>query len=135
MGSVPMTRSLTAARNTDRTLTYRVLIVPGASPAASIDLIQTSTSERRICRIALSSAQDALRLGLVQLTLGRDPGRLEAIDILRSEWGSPIRMFVELGHFHSRPESMNRCISSWMTSSSIRVPCASRSMARETART
>ena len=54
VGSVPMTRSLTAARNTDRTLTYRVLIVPGASPAASIDLIQTSTSERRICRIALS---------------------------------------------------------------------------------
>ena len=54
MGSVLRTRSLTAARNTDRTLTYRVLIEPGASPAASIDLIQTSTSERRICRIALS---------------------------------------------------------------------------------
>ena len=54
MGSIPMTRSLTAARNTDRTLTYRVLIVPGASPAASIDLIHTSTSERRTCRIGLS---------------------------------------------------------------------------------
>ena len=43
----PMTRSFTAARKTDLTLTYRVFIVPGARPAAFICLIQVSTSERR----------------------------------------------------------------------------------------
>ena len=42
---------MTAARNTDLTLTYRVLIVPGARPAAFICLIQVSTSERRTCFI------------------------------------------------------------------------------------
>jgi len=54
VGSMPMTLSFTAARNTDRTLTYLVLIVPGARPLASIDLIQTSMSDLRICRIGLS---------------------------------------------------------------------------------
>lgn len=34
VGSVPITRSFTAARNTDLTLRYRVWMVPGASPAA-----------------------------------------------------------------------------------------------------
>ncbi len=47
VGSEPITRSFTAARNTDLTLTYRVLIVPGARPVAFICLIQVSTSERR----------------------------------------------------------------------------------------
>jgi hypothetical protein len=49
VGSEPITLSFTAARNTDLTLTYRVLILPGASPAAFICLIQLSTSERRTC--------------------------------------------------------------------------------------
>ncbi len=53
VGSEPITLSFTAARNTDLTLTYRVLIVPGASPAACMLLIQASTSERRTCFIGL----------------------------------------------------------------------------------
>jgi hypothetical protein len=53
VGSEPITLSFTAARNTDLTLTYRVLIVPGASPEACMDLIQASTSERRTTFIGL----------------------------------------------------------------------------------
>lgn len=53
VGSEPITLSFTAARNTDLTLTYRVLIVSGASPAACMLLIHDSTSERRTCFIGL----------------------------------------------------------------------------------
>src|SRR5665647_2757561 len=65
--------------------------------------------------------------------LRRNPGWLESLQVFCGQRGGPVRLTIEGGLFHSRPESMSRFISSRTTSSSTLVPCASRSIARETA--
>jgi hypothetical protein len=55
VGSLGITRSRTAPRRTARTLLTRVLIVPGASPRASIDLTHASTCDRRRLRSGTSA--------------------------------------------------------------------------------
>ena len=54
LGSVPITRSATAARKTDRTITKRVLIVLGAH-WVDIALTHASTCDRRIAFMGRSA--------------------------------------------------------------------------------
>lgn len=89
-----MTRSFTAARKTERTLTYRVLIVPGARPAAFICLIQVSMSERRTPLISFvpkgtdRAASDIARTVAGAHTCRADHSPKYATNVIRPACGS-----------------------------------------------